>query len=174
MCLKFFYRYKSIYWKRTNSILDCVRKSVTSWAREEVVAIYPAPVRPQQECCIQFWALHRKDMDILGWVQGRAVKVIQGLEHQPWGWPKGWWSWGYSSLFWVTALRRKVGPDGLQRCSQPWWLCDHLRHMLMSELGCAGILNTTKAESPKMLLSIWHSEKTWWQLLSALKVPSEW
>lgn len=104
MSLNSFYRYKNICWKRANSILDCIRKSITSGAREEIIPIYPALMRPQQEYCMQLWALHKNDMDVLGWVQGRTAKAIRGLEHLPCVWPRKWWSQGDSSVLWVTLL----------------------------------------------------------------------
>ncbi|PKU33679.1 hypothetical protein llap_16017 [Limosa lapponica baueri] len=39
-------------------------------------------MRPHLEYCVQLWSLqHRKDMDLLEWVQGRAMKTI--MEHLP-------------------------------------------------------------------------------------------
>ena len=46
------------------------------------VIVYPVPVRPQLEYCIQVWGVqHRKDVELLQQDQRRAMKRTKGLEH---------------------------------------------------------------------------------------------
>ncbi|KAK4824597.1 hypothetical protein QYF61_016842 [Mycteria americana] len=58
--------------QKANRILGCIKSSVASRSREVILPLYSALLWSPQ---------HRKDMDLLEWVQRRATKMIQGLEH---------------------------------------------------------------------------------------------
>ncbi|KAJ7418129.1 hypothetical protein BTVI_30536 [Pitangus sulphuratus] len=68
--------------KKASGILGCIRNIIASRLREEILPLQSALVRLHMECCVQFWASQfKRDMELLDWVQWRAIEMIMGLEN---------------------------------------------------------------------------------------------
>ena len=66
-----------------NHILGCIKRSVTSRAREVILPLCSALTRLHMEYRLYLWGpQHETDMELLEHVQGRA-KMIRGLERLP-------------------------------------------------------------------------------------------
>jgi len=61
-------------------ILGCIKGTVPNRLREVILPL--CSVRPHMDYCVLLWSpQHRRAMDLLGWVQRKATKMIQGKEH---------------------------------------------------------------------------------------------
>ncbi|KAJ7418254.1 hypothetical protein WISP_59809 [Willisornis vidua] len=62
--------------QKANCILGCSKRGVGNRPREVILLLYSALVRPHLECCIHIWGPeHKKDMDLLEWIQRKAKKM---------------------------------------------------------------------------------------------------
>ena len=68
--------------QKANHFLGCIKSVVASRKREGIIPLYSALMRHHLKHCIQPWGpQHKKDMELLKWIQRRAMRMISGLEH---------------------------------------------------------------------------------------------
>ena len=68
--------------QKANGTLGSIRRVAASRARDGIVLLCSALMKPHLENCIQVWGpQYRKDVELLEGVQRRAMKMTCGLEH---------------------------------------------------------------------------------------------
>jgi len=68
--------------KKANRILGCIKRSVGSRAREVLLPLCSALLRPHLQCWVQCWAPQfKKNEELLERVQHRAMRMRRGWEH---------------------------------------------------------------------------------------------
>ncbi|TRZ26329.1 hypothetical protein HGM15179_000683 [Zosterops borbonicus] len=68
--------------QKANCILDCIKRILTSRAKDMILPLYFLLLRLHLENCIQLWdPQQRRDIDLLERVQRRTNKIIRGIEN---------------------------------------------------------------------------------------------
>jgi len=63
--------------QKANRTLGCIQSTIVSRSREGILPLCSTLVRPHLESCVQLWnTQHKKNMELLEWVQSRATKMI--------------------------------------------------------------------------------------------------
>ena len=62
--------------------MDCTKRDMASSLMKMIVPLYSTTVRNLLQCCIQVWRFqHKKVMELLEWIQRRAMERLSGLKH---------------------------------------------------------------------------------------------
>ena len=70
--------------QKNNTILGYIKRSVVSRAREVILSLYSALVKPHLEYCVQMWnPQYKRDVGLLEHIQRRTMQMIQGIEQLP-------------------------------------------------------------------------------------------
>jgi len=65
--------------QKANHFLGSIKSSMASRLREGILPLCSVLVRPHLESCVQLWSpQHRKDIDLLEWVQRRPQNQSKG------------------------------------------------------------------------------------------------
>ncbi|RMC06672.1 hypothetical protein DUI87_16111 [Hirundo rustica rustica] len=69
---------------KAKRVLGCTKSSAASRVREVSLPLFPALMRPQQQCCIQLWGpQHRKDTDMLEFNNNNSMDKKLGCTTTP-------------------------------------------------------------------------------------------
>lgn len=70
--------------QKADCILGCIKRSMASRSRDEILPLHSALARPHLGYCVQLWGpRNRKDMDLMNQVQRKATKIIRGQHTSP-------------------------------------------------------------------------------------------
>ncbi|GAB0188523.1 mitochondrial enolase superfamily member 1 [Grus japonensis] len=65
--------------QKTNCVLGCIKRSVTSRSREVILPLYSTLMRSHLEYCVQLWGYQqKKDIELLDYIEAENVKVHSG------------------------------------------------------------------------------------------------